>query len=117
MTADPSGHSYSPEDRERMLAAMEVARDAFYAAAVRIGVHTYVEMAGFMGEFIKMCRDMHEEGVDFGTTPLRAAPHQLAYIAEKFDCIFGEALAEPEARIAFLRALGVPPPDWDVVER
>lgn len=93
---------------------MEDARDRFYVAAVRIGVHTYVEMAGFMGEFIKMCRDMHEEGIDFGTEPLRAKPHQLAYIAEKFDCIFGEALADPEAKSAFLQALGEPPLDWNV---
>jgi hypothetical protein len=96
MNDDPFRHTYTPEERERMLAAMETARDQFYASAVRIGVHTYVEMAGFMGEFIKMCRDMHAEGVDFGTTPLRAKPHQLAYIAAR--AMFIQALGEHEAR-------------------
>ena len=105
MVLDPLRHTYSPEEREDILTAMEIARDQFYAAATRIGIHPYVEMAGFMGEFIKMCRDMHEEGVDFGTSALRAKPHQLAYIAEKFDCIFGEALADPKARGMFIRAL------------
>jgi hypothetical protein len=97
---------YSVEERERMLEKMKEVRDSFYCAAVRVGLHQFIEFAGFMGEFIKICETMHKDGVDFGTNDLQPKDYQMAYIAEKFDCIFGEALMQPEMREAFLGALG-----------
>jgi hypothetical protein len=96
---------YSAEERERMLEGMTEAKDAFYAMAVRVGHHQFIEFAGFMVEYIKICFEMHAAGIDFGTTELAPKVHEMAYIAEKFDCIFGDALVKPEARDAFLGAL------------
>lgn len=97
---------YSVEERERMLARMTEIAESFYRAACRVGHHQFIEFAGFLNEYIKICRRMHAEGVDFGTTELSPKDHEMAYIAEKFDCIFGEALMKSETREAFLGALG-----------
>lgn len=96
---------YSVEERERMLARMTEIADSFYCAAQRVGHHQFIEFAGFMNEYIKVCRRMHAEGVDFGTTDLAPKNYEMEYIAEKFDCIFGEALMKPEMRAAFMSAL------------
>jgi len=98
---------YSVEERERMLARMKEVRDSFYAAAVRVGLHQFIEFAGFMGEFIKICESMHRDGVDFGTNDLAPKDYQMMYVAEKFDCIFGEALMKPEMREAFIGTLAL----------
>jgi hypothetical protein len=59
-----------------------------------------------MNEMIKVCRRMHNEGVDFSTTALALKGYEAEYLAEKFDCIYGDALAESaEAREAFLSSL------------
>jgi hypothetical protein len=96
---------YSPEERERMLARMKEIKDSFYAAAQRVGHHQFIEFAGFMSEYIKICERMHREGRDFGTTELDPKDHEMMYIAEKFDCIFGDALSKPGMRDAFMGAL------------
>ena len=103
----PIEQTYSAEERLAMLDKMRAARDAFYVSAVRVGYHQFVEIAGFMGELIKICEGMHEEGKDFGTNALVAKPHHMAYIAEKFDCIFGDALMSPEARHVFISTLAL----------
>jgi len=97
---------YSPEERGRVLARMREIKDSFYAAAQRAGHHQFLEFAGLMAEYIKACERMHGRGIDFATTELNLEAHEAAYIAEKLDCIFGEALTEPAAREAFLGVLG-----------
>lgn len=96
---------YSTEERERMLARMTEIKDSFYVAAQRVGLHQFVEFAGLMNEYIKICETMHKNGIDFGTIDLQPKDYQMAYIGEKFDCIFGEALAKPEMRAAFIGVL------------
>jgi hypothetical protein len=96
---------YSAEERERMLARMAEIAESFYRAACRVGFHQFIEFAGLLNEHIKICKRMHTEGVDFGTTELDPKVHEMAYIAEKIDCIFGEALCKSETREAFLGAL------------
>jgi len=88
------------------LKGMEKAADVFYSMAQGTHVHQFLEVTGFMRELITMYRQALEAGIDFTDEELRPKPYQMAYIAEKFDCIFGTALAEsPEARGAFLQAL------------
>ncbi len=96
---------YSAEERERMLARMTEIKDSFYYAAQRVGYHQFLEFVGFLSEFIKICRRMHAEGVDFGTMELSAKDYEMAYIAEKFDCIFGDVLCKPEMRGMFMDVL------------
>lgn len=88
-----------------MLARMTEIAESFYLAACRVGLHQFIEFAGFLNEYIKICGRMHSEGVDFGTTELDPKIHEMAYIAEKFDCIFGEAFCKPEMREVFMGAL------------
>jgi hypothetical protein len=103
---DEFSTEHSKEEREVMLRKMEQASRTFYGMAVSCGFHQFIEVTGFMNEMIKACRRMHEEGIDFATTSLTLKGHEAAYIAEKFDCIFGDALAESEeAREAFLSSL------------
>jgi len=96
---------YSVEERERMLARMTEIKDSFYVAAQRVGHHQFIEFAGFMAEYIKVCARMHAEGVDFGTTELAPKHYEMEYLAEKFDCIFGDALTKLEMRDAFMGVL------------
>lgn len=58
------------EEREVMLQKMEQASRHFYSMAVNCGFHQFVEVTGFMNEMIKVCRRMHEEGIDFTATSL-----------------------------------------------
>jgi hypothetical protein len=97
-------YSYSPAEREKMLAEMTAASDAFYAAAVKVRFHQFVELTGFMNEIIKVCARMHKEGKDFGTEPLEPKDYEMEYICEKFDCIFGRALEDEKIRRVVLAA-------------
>jgi hypothetical protein len=96
---------YSKEEREGMLKQMESASGIFYRLAQQTHVHQFLEVTGFLNELIKAYRGMHEQGKDFGTQPLEMKPHEMAYVAEKLDCIFGEALADKKNREAFMDAL------------
>jgi hypothetical protein len=96
---------YTPEERARMLREMRLAKDTFYRMAASIGMHQFIEFAGFMNEYINCCEAMHKEGIDFGTEPLRIKDYQAAYVGEKLDCIYGPALANPENRASFLSHL------------
>ena len=84
---------------------MEDASVVFYRLAQQTNIHQFLEVTGFLNEMIKMYRDVKNRGGDIFTDPLDPKPYEMAYIAEKFDCIFGEVLTKPAARNAFLEAL------------
>lgn len=103
---------YTKDELVEMLDAMQRASSAFYARAVHIGCHPFIEFTGLMNEYIGICRDASEVGIDFPLAsehsglPLPAKPHHMAYIAEKLRCIFGPALdANKDARDAFVTAM------------
>lgn len=99
------GVMYTAEEREMMLAKMKQASEIFYALAQQTRVHQFLEVTGFLNELIKVYKGMHDKGIDFGTQAAIPATHEMAYIAEKIDCIFGDALAVPELRKAFMDSL------------
>lgn len=99
---------YTRDDLTDMIAKMNDVTKSFYAAATQTGCHGFIEFCGLMGEYVKMCEFSLENGIDFATAnthnerPLAAAPHQIAYIVEKLDCIFGPAIrSNPETKAAF----------------
>jgi len=96
---------YSKEEQQEMLDRMGVAAGVFYRLAQKTNVHQFLEVTGFLNELVKMYAGMHARGIDFATAPLEAEPHEMAYVAEKLDCIFGEPLTKPENRAAFLKCL------------
>jgi hypothetical protein len=78
------------------LEKMEIASRTFYHMAIRIGNHTFIEFTGLMNEYIKVCREHYEKGIDFtklsahGGMTLKLQAHEIAYLQEKLTCIYGE---------------------------
>lgn len=103
---------YDEADRKEQLKKMRAVSDAFYSGAVRTNVHAFIEFCGFMNKFIDICARSSEQGVDFNEAnthtgqQLVVEDHDLHYLAEKFDCIFGPTLSDPQKREVFFRAMG-----------
>jgi hypothetical protein len=95
---------YRESERAEMLVRMREARDLFYALAVHVGHHQFVEFAGMIGEYIAICEATHRAGRDFATgAPLEMRGHHAHYLAEKMDCIYGDAFARsPDLRGLFV---------------
>lgn len=98
--------------REMQLDAMEKASRAFYAAAVQTGVHGFIEFTGLMNEYIAMLRatpgELWEVNKHTGTGP-KMYGHHAEYLGEKFGCIYGPALKDPNLLRVFLRAAELTP--------
>lgn len=84
----------TPAEREIALTRMEEAIKRFYASAVQIGNHPFVEFAGVMTAYLKSCQRAHEAGIDFtgcnrhAGNPLPMELFEVLYLNEKLDCIF-----------------------------
>lgn len=102
----------TPEERAGMLQKMRDLSDAYYSKATATGCHAFIEFAGLMNEFITVCSKAHNQGQDFpfanthSGTALPFKPWNLAYLAEKLNCIYGPALLSDKAnRDAFIAEL------------
>jgi hypothetical protein len=106
-----SDQTYSYEEREVMLQKMTEASNRFYVMATAIGCHPFIELTGLMNELIEIYRENHELGFDFTQADthsgkgLNMKPHQMAYISEKLDCIFGPTLQDPLLRRQFINVM------------
>lgn len=103
--------TYTKQELEKKLEEMRTASGIFYSLATQIQCHPFIEMTGFMNEYIKLCEKALEKGIDFtmvSTHTGKGLPmetYEAAYIAEKFDCIFGPTFEQnPAAKKAFLQA-------------
>lgn len=91
-------NSYSVQERQEMLEAMRRASVTFYAAAVNTRVHGFIEFTGLMNEFIKLCEEADQQGIDWifanvhGDKHLPFKPYHVAYLSEKLQCIYGKRL-------------------------
>lgn len=91
---------YNKEERDAQLQGMQKASDLFYGMAIRVGCHNFIEFTGLMNEYIKMCEKANDAGIDFnecnvhtgGALPM--APHNLVYLREKLECIYGPSVAK-----------------------
>ena len=108
-TVDPSDE---PRDLDAVLARMRALTERFYHGAVGVQVHAFVEFTGLLSKFVDVCSRAHAKGIDFTqanthsgrTVPL--AVHDVVYLAEKLDCIYGPALLmSQELRDAFIAEL------------
>ncbi len=94
MNQELSDTSTTPEQRAQMIADMRLASKRFYAAAIAIGNHPFIEFTGLINEYITICEQANASGVDFtecnthGDKDLPMASHQINYINEKLECIF-----------------------------
>lgn len=84
----------NPEERERALRSMRAVSSLFYAQAVQIGNHPFIEFAGLMNEYIQCCEDAHRQGIDFtecnkhNGQVLPIKEFRAHYLNEKLECIF-----------------------------
>lgn len=78
-----------------MLAGMRRASAAFYLMAQRAGCHAFLEFTGLMNEFINLCHEAEDRGIDFTHANVHAGKHlpfqshHIAYLNEKLECIYG----------------------------
>jgi hypothetical protein len=93
-----------------MLVDMRRLSSGFYYGAVQIGCHSFIEFCGLMNKYIDLCAATLKDGGDFNTanvhtgTSLVAAEHDIEYLAEKFECIFGTTLrANPKLADQFFK--------------
>lgn len=102
MTATPTPKDqriHSPEELRAMIADMKEASAVFYSMAQRVGNHAFIEHTGLMNEYIKLCDAAVAAGIDFTCAnthlgqELPFGKHNLVYIVEKLDCIYGPTIA------------------------
>jgi hypothetical protein len=82
---------YSQADRAKLADKMEATTDGFYFLAAQIGHHQFLEFAGLMREYVKLCRASNEAGHGFSFGPVLKDYH-AKYIGEKMGCIYGDEL-------------------------
>ena len=81
-------------EREQAIIDMQNAASAFYIAAINIGNHPFIEFTGLMNEYIKLCGEAHNNGLDFTECNTHSGKHlpmhdyEVRYINEKLECIF-----------------------------
>jgi hypothetical protein len=84
-----------PEEQVDAIRAMKAISRVFYSQATELGNHPFIEFCGLMNEYIKIAENARKAGIDFTDAtahqgqPLPIEKYEAAYLAEKFDCIFG----------------------------
>ena len=78
---------------------LQAASNAFYNAAVRAGVHPFIEFTGLMNEWIKAARRQPERmhGSVHTGDHVQLEIYEIRYIREKLECIFGKQVTRPSA--------------------
>lgn len=86
---------------EGVLSQMRNASSILYAMAPRSHHHAFHEFCGLINEYIVICDQTLEAGVDYTETSAHAGAaalvmhgHNRAYIAEKLECIFATSFPE-----------------------
>ena len=87
------------EEQAVAIMQMREVSKQFYAAAVQIGNHPFIEITGLMNEYIKACQVAHESGIDFSECSAHSGQmlpmqtYMTAYVNEKLECIFTGRIA------------------------
>ena len=91
----------SPERKQELKTiceSMQVVSDNFYRQAACLENHAFIEFCGLMNEYIKVCEQSTEKGIDFTEVNIHTGltmafkDYNLDYIAEKFNCIYGSSI-------------------------
>lgn len=103
---------HTREEMQEALEKMAAVTKDFYGPATMTGCHAFIEFCGFMNEYIQVCRNSMDQGVDFmdsnthNEKGLRMETYHAEYLAEKFDCIFGPSLrSNPDLKEIFMSKL------------
>ena len=79
---------------EESLNRMEAAAAQFYMLATATNCHAYIEFAGLLREYCKVCSENLARGIDFRevnghhSQRMEIQPHEIDYFNEKLNCIF-----------------------------
>lgn len=91
---------------------MRNAANITYALLVGTGVHPFIEFNGMMQKFVDLCAREAGKGRDFTMNnvhtgnPMPLEDHDVLYLAEKFNCIFGDTLrANPRQWALFKKVI------------
>ena len=95
-----------PQTPEETLLRMQAIVNQFYREAVCANCHPFLEFAGLMEEYLKICRYNLERGTDFRNChehsgiQLQFESWHVNYLNEKLGCIFNGALEVRQANTA-----------------
>jgi hypothetical protein len=112
-STEPSDNVYNKDELKEMVAKMRLTSSIFYRYAAATGCHTFIEFCGLMNKYIDICDRAAEAGLDFTTSSIHGGgitlpveEHDVAYLAEKFACIFAQTMfKKPEIWKTFKRAV------------
>lgn len=91
------------EDKEHLqkkIAHLRKVNSVFYSGAVQGEIHAFIEFCGLQAKFIDIAQKMIDSGMDPRSSNIHtrnALPveeHDIDYLAEKFECIFGAAFEQ-----------------------
>lgn len=87
--------SYSKEELQAITLKMREVANVVYRLLQSCEVHAFIEFNGMMQKYVDLCSRAAEAGVDFtmfnthNDKSFTVHEHDVEYLAEKFDCIFG----------------------------
>ena len=106
---------YSQEELKDLVVQMARVANLVYKLLQGCNVHAFIEFNGLMQKYVDLCRRAADEGVDFTMfnthtgTSFKVETHDVEYMAEKFDCIFGPLFRKyPELWTLFKEKLELP---------
>lgn len=107
-------HVYTQEEQRELIGKMRAANNSIYLLLQAAGVHAFIEHCGLLSKFIDIAERSMQAGIDFTQSnthsegSLAMEGHDMEYLAEKLDCIYGPSLrANAKVRAAFLKGLGL----------
>ena len=84
----------------------------FFSAGMGSSAHAFLGFNGLISKYVDICQNCVKAGIDFTALnahsgqALPVATHDIDYLVEKLDCIFGPAIrANPQTRAAFAKLL------------
>lgn len=112
MITDPA---FSKEELQALTLKMREVANKVYPLLQSCQVHAFIEFNGLMQKYVDLCQRAADKGVDFtmfnthNDKSFAVQDHDVVYLAEKFDCIFGPSFrAKPEQWAIFKEELGLP---------
>jgi hypothetical protein len=95
----------------RMRAVSNATYDLFFTTGMGADVHAFIEFCGLLSKYCDICERCAEQGIDFrllnthSGQGLPVEKHDMRYLGEKLDCIFGPAIHANRAARAALREM------------
>lgn len=108
--------NYSKRELDEIITTMRrVAHDTyalFFSAGMGSSCHAFLEFNGLISKYVDICQNCAKAGIDFtvlnqhSSQALPVADHDINYLVEKLDCIFGPAIrANEQTKAAFAKLL------------